>query len=129
MIHEKWIIITYTYKCMVFVVPLTPGTKPALPELLQFRCKDRKVVNIPVEIATNYTQFGTILLDDRTGSKVKSLEHEHHKNSAQINTEILRQWLNGSGKKPVTWKILVGVLRDIELSTLADNIEAIKCQV
>ena len=87
------------------------------------------MVSIPVEIATKYTQFGTLLLDDRTGSKVTSLEHEHHKNSAKINTEILRQWLNGSGKKPVTWKTLVEVLHDIELSTLAGNIEAVKCQV
>ena len=104
----------------LFAVPQTPGTKPTLPELLQ--------LNISRDIATKYFEFGTFLLDDSIGSRVRNLEHQHQRNAEQINTEILRQWVNGSGKKPVTWATLVEVLRDIELSTLADNIETVKCQ-
>ena len=45
----------------------------------------------------------------------------------QINMEVLRQWITGRGKHPVTWTTLTQVLHDIELSTLAREIEAIKC--
>ena len=45
----------------------------------------------------------------------------------EINKEILEQWITGRGKQPVTWKTLTEVLRDIELNTLAGEIEAVKC--
>ena len=41
--------------------------------------------------------------------------------------ELLRQWINGRGKQPVTWKTLAEVLHDIELSILAREIEVLKC--
>ena len=104
-----------------------PGTKPTLPELLRFTCTDKRVVNIPVEIATKYVQFGTFLLDDRNGSRVKIMTHKHHYDAEQINMEIIQEWLAGRGKQPVTWATLVEVLYDIELSTLAVEIETIKC--
>ena len=85
------------------------------------------MINIAVEISTKYHQFGTVLLDDRTGSKVRSLEYEHHYNVERINTAILREWLTGRGKEPVNWATLVEVLRDIELSALAEEIETVKC--
>jgi len=75
-----------------------------------------------VEIATKYVQFGTFLLDDRDGSKVKNIAHKHHYDPERINTEILQEWLTGRGKQPVTWATLVDVLRDSELFTLAGDI-------
>ena len=44
----------------------------------------------------------------------------------EINIEIIEEWVAGKGKHPVTWKTVTKVLRDIELSTLAEEIEAIK---
>ena len=84
------------------------------------------MVNIPVEIATKYVQFGTFLLVDRTGSRLKIMAHKHLNDAERINTEILQEWLTGRGMQPVTWATLVEVLRDIELSTLAGEIEAVK---
>ena len=104
-----------------------PGTEPTLPDLLRFTCTDGRVVSIPVEVATKYVQFGTFLLDDRNGSRVKIMAHEHLNNAEQVNIAILQEWLIGRGKKPVTWTNLVEVLRDIELSTLAGDIETVKC--
>ena len=103
------------------------GTKPTLPDLLKFTCTDGRVINIPVEIETKYVQFGTFLLDDRNGSRVKIMARKHHYDAEQINIEILQEWLTGRGKQPVTWSTLVEVLHDIELSTLAGNISATKC--
>ena len=84
-------------------------------------------MNIPVEIATKYVEFGTFLLDDRTGSRVKIMAHKHLNDAKRINTEILQEWLTERGKQPVTWATLLEVLRDIELSALATEIEAVKC--
>ena len=82
-----------------------------------------------MEISTKHIQFGIFLLDDRNGSRVKNLEYEHHYNVEEINTAILQDWVIGKGKQPVTWETLVEVLRNIKLSTLAGEIEAVKCQV
>ena len=104
------------------------GIELSLPELLHFTRTDGRKINIAVEISTKYVQFGTVLLDDKNGSRIKNLEHEHHYNVEQINTAILREWVNGKGNQPMTWATLVEVLRDIELSTLASETEAVKCQ-
>ena len=104
-----------------------PGTKPTLPELLRFTCADQRVTNIPVEIATKYVRFGIFLLNDRTGSRVKIMAHKHLNDAERINTEILQEWVTGRGRQPVTWATLVKVLHYIELSTLAGEIEAVKC--
>ena len=40
--------------------------------------------------------------------------------------EILEEWIAGRGKRPVTWSTLIEVLHDIELSTLAREIAAVK---
>ena len=47
-------------------------------------------------------------------------------NSEQASLEILEEWFAGRGKQPVTWNTLIGVLDDIELKTLAREIEAVK---
>jgi len=95
-----------------------------MPELLGFTFADRKV-SIVTEIGSKYVQFGTILLQDRTGSRVKVMAQKYLNDPERINTEILQEWLLGRGKLPVTWAILVDVLRDIGLSTLADSISTV----
>ena len=41
-----------------------------------------------------------------------------------ITAEILKEWLQGKGRKPVTWQTLVNCLRDTDLNILADVIES-----
>ena len=48
--------------------------------------------------------------------------------SEQTSMEILKEWLAGRGKHPVTWNTLIEVLHDTELCTLAREIEAVKLQ-
>ena len=100
--------------------------RPTLPELLKFTCADQKTINIAKEIGDEYKCFGTLLLEDETGQKVKSMESKHHFDPSKINTLILEEWLAGKGKQPVTWATLVEVLTDTDLSTLANNIKTCK---
>ena len=94
-------------------------------ECIRFIGRDRRI-NIPQEIGSNYYYLGLHLLDDPSGKRVRSLEREYRQNPEHINTEILWEWTTGKGKKPVSWETLIEVLRDIELGTLASEIEAVK---
>jgi hypothetical protein len=67
-------------------------------------------------------RFGTQILDDKYGNKVGLIE-EDHKSLFSMTREICRQWLAGKGKQPVSWNILIGVLEQIQLNTLAGNIK------
>ena len=96
-------------------------------ELVRFRGRERRI-NIPQEVSTKYCQFGILLLEDTNGAKVRNMEHKHQRDAEQINTEILQEWVSGKGRLPVSWATLTEVLRDVELSELASDIEAVKLQ-
>ena len=99
---------------------------PTLPNLLKFTRADKKNISIPVEIGNKYIQFGTLILEDESGTSIYSMEHKH-RDAERINMEILCEWLKGKGKQPVTWATLIEVLHDIELTTLADTVRAMQC--
>ena len=99
-----------------------------MPELMKF-CGPHGRCNICEEIGKKYVEFGTLLLEDTTGSIIQAIEWQYHYAAEWINWDILKRWIQGKGKQPVTWETLVGVLRDIQLKTLADDIEAIKLKV
>ena len=102
----------------------TTGGQPTLIELVRFRGRERRI-NIPQEVSTKYTQFGILLLEDTNGNRVFNMEHKHRGDVEQINMEILREWVNGRGKQPVSWATLTEVLRDVEFSVLAREIEEV----
>ena len=48
---------------------------------------------------------------------VEALELEHQRNAEQITQAILRRWIDGRGRKPITWRTLVDVLRECQLNS------------
>ena len=93
-------------------------------ELTAFPTRSHGKINIPEQIGAKYGDFGILLLEDSTGAQVTNIAHELRGNPKSINTHILEEWLqNGDGNRPVSWRTLVKVLRDIELGTLANDIE------
>jgi len=98
-------------------------TCPTLPKLLKFPCKGR-FINIISEIGANYTTFGILLLNDQKGTRITAIAQRHTNNADQINIEVLQEWLQGKGKKPVNWHTLIEVLKDTGLSELAKDISA-----
>ena len=66
--------------------------------------------------------FGVLLLNDQTGAEVSTIVAKYHGDAEQINLEILRLWIRGRGK-PLNWDKLIGVLKDIGLSTLAGDLQ------
>ena len=86
------------------------------------------MINVAEKISTKYHDFGILLLDDSDGTRVQNMELKHRQDAERINKEILQEWAAGRGKKPVSWETLTEVLHDIGLSTLADEIEAVKSE-
>ena len=91
-------------------------------ELLKFAGR----YNIPEEIGIKYYEFGIHLLQDDRATIIPAIALEYHYQAQWINREILRRWIQGEGKQPVTWKTLVDALQDTDMKTLAEYIEAIK---
>ena len=80
--------------------------------------------DIVTEIQNDHKHFGTLLLKDDSGNVVKGIEKaSKNGDPVDITVEILRQWLQGKGKLPVTWQTLVECLRDAKLNVAADYIE------
>ena len=91
--------------------------RPTLPELLRLK--------IPQKVGPNYKIFGTFLLNDTMGNQVDSIELASLGKPEIIVTKILQEWVGGKGAA-LTWDTLVKTLRDCELNTLADHIQATK---
>ena len=104
--------------------PLHAGDDISLLEIIRFRGRHRRI-NIPQEIGTQYFRFGACLLNDNNGARIRNMERKHMRDSEEINMDILQQWLEGSGRQPVTWATLVEVLKEADLTVLAGDIEEV----
>ena len=67
--------------------------------------------------------FGILLLNDEMGAEVNAIVSKYREDAEQINLEILRLWIEGKGK-PLSWDMLVDVLKATGLNTLAEDINA-----
>lgn len=84
------------------------------------RKKNLKIIQKTSKHYANLTMF---LLDDSNHDIVDSLNVKHHSDPVVIVTDVYKEWIAGTGKKQVTWQTLVDVLKDIELNSLAEDIE------
>jgi hypothetical protein len=100
---------------------------PTLPGLIHFPFGEHKV-SLLQEVGTKYKSFGTLLLEDTSGSKMAAIEHDVGRNVSDINYRVFQEWLSGSGRKPVSWDTLATVLQDVELCSLAKAVQEMKCE-
>lgn len=84
-----------------------------------------KNLKIIQRTSTHYEKLAMHLLDDDNLEIVDVLEEKYHHDPDKIITAVYKKWISGAGKKPVTWHTLVGVLKDIELNSLAKEIETV----
>ena len=94
-------------------------------ELLRFKGRTQ-VLNIPQTIGTATTKFGIHLLQDEMGARVASILQSTQHRTEEANQQLLVEWVQGSGKMPVSWKTLVSVLDSAELRSLAQEIREVK---
>ena len=97
--------------------------RPTIQKLQKFPVRDG-YEDIVSEIQNDFERFGSLLLDDSNGLKVKGITTAERNDPLKITTVILQQWLQGKGILPVTWQTLVKCLKEANLNTAADYIEA-----
>ena len=110
----KAIITYFPFSCTV--------DKPSLLDLKKFPGKHGRF-DVMERIGVNYPELGMFLLQDHDLSKVSSLELTWQRASLPICRDIMRDWLQGKGKLPVTYATLLHCLRDADLHSLAKDIE------
>ena len=100
----------------------TADEKPTLPELLSFPTHSG-AIDITSKVGMKYMKLGTLLLEDNDGSVMPTIRSQCQLDADSITMEIMRRWLRGKGKQPVTWRTLTDSLKSIGLSPLASSIE------
>jgi hypothetical protein len=86
---------------------------PTLPDLFRLKIHQR--------VGDRYQLFGVLLLNDKDGTKVASLDHQHKGKCEGIVMDILREWIQGNGV-PSTWPELVQALNESDLNDLAKEV-------
>ena len=109
---------------MVFFLSLslTVQQQPNLIEVTNFKTTSG-TINLAERIGVKYKSLGIQLLEDATGSITDAIEKECHFLTVDIILKIFKRWVEGRGRKPITWATLIEVLKNIQLSTLAHDIE------
>ncbi|CAI8029369.1 hypothetical protein GBAR_LOCUS16689 [Geodia barretti] len=80
-------------------------------------------IDITSKVGMKYMKLGTLLLEDNDGSIMPTIKSQCLLDADSITMEIMRRWLRGKGKQPVTWRTLTDSLKSIGLSPLASSIE------
>ena len=98
-----------------------------MSELSHLKKRNGVSIRIKQKIGSYYEELGYDLLKDDDGAITKQISDEYHSNGPRIVGEIFHRWLKGEGRHPVRWRTLIEVLRNIELSVLAKDIESCLC--
>ena len=77
-------------------------------------------MDLAIETGTDYEKFGTLLLEDKKGNKVKNIKVSERGDPVDITVEILKQWERERASYTQT---LVTCLRATTLNALADNMK------
>ena len=93
---------------------------PTLEHLIDFPLRSNESLNIIQIIAKEVDDLGIFLLSYEMTDAIKT---RFNNDLVKTTREVLHQWIQGKGKQPVTWKTFILVLRKIELSVVADQIE------
>ena len=92
-----------------------------MTDLLSFKLR-KDTIDITNEIGTDYEKFGVLLLGN--ANKVDNIKKSNQYQVKDIVVQIIKVWLKGSGKTPVTWETFVWALKESGLAVLASDIES-----
>ena len=82
----------------------------------------KKTFDVAEEIANSYDKIGGELLQDLNGNRVGNILKDNYYKTVDASVDILKEWLQGSGDRPVTWRTLIRVLKKYGKVELAQDI-------
>ena len=96
--------------------------RPDMMKLRHLELPNESSFNIVELIGDSYKEIGGELLQDSSGIKVENIRADNNYKIVGTNNDILREWLQGSGKRPVNWRTLIQVLEKYGKIILAQDI-------
>ena len=94
--------------------------RPRMTDLRYLVLPGGEKFDVAARIGRSYEKVGILLLLD--DNEVQNIWTDSLKEIEKTNVEILRRWLRGSGKQPVTWRTLIQVLVKVGSTELAKDI-------
>ena len=93
---------------------------PTLTKLMKYGEERDNIID---EIGEKYHKFGTLLLEDETGSKMRAIEDDERR-AVAINNRVLTRWIRGEGKEPTSWATLTTVLDKCGITNVIRSMKA-----
>ena len=93
-----------------------------LVKITKFKKRDGKTINILKEIGRDYHNFGIRLLNNPEGNVMTKIKDDCRGEAEAIKIKIISKWIRGTGKKPISWETLAGVMESVGLKVLAQDI-------
>ena len=97
--------------------------KPTMNLLMNLPTGSGRAIKVMQRMTSQYRSLGINLLNDEYGVITKSIITADRNQPEDIVHTVLSRWLQGEGREPRNWATLITVLCEIELTTLADDIQ------
>ena len=104
-------------------LPFFGSDRPTIAHLIELPCKGGGSIKTVQQCSSKYYNIGVFLLSDFNAHIVQSLVMEHKNVNEDIMKAVFKKWIDGTGKTPISWNTLIKVLRQVELGTLADELQ------
>ena len=82
-------------------------------------------MDIITAITQDWKNFGIYFDFDETGRTLNCIAKDYHYHSIDCCTQMMTEWLEGSGRQPATWATLIDLLKDAEMNDLAQQLVTI----
>ena len=93
-----------------------------LLNVTEFKKCDGETINILEKIGGDYSVFGIRLLNDGEANIMAEIKNNFTGEARAIKMEVITKWIRGTGKKPISWETLAGVVESMGLVDLAQDI-------
>ncbi len=102
---------------------ISSNGKPLLSQMRSFPMLDRNPTDL-VEQIPEYSGFAICILEDE-GNQLQIIKKSFGPQIQDILNQVFIDWLNGKGKKPVSWKTLIQCLQSSGYKELVRNMKAV----
>ena len=82
-------------------------------------------MDIITAITQDWKNFGIYFDFDEAGRTLNCIAKDYHYHSIDCCTQMMTEWLEGSGRQPATWATLIDLLKDAEMNDLAQQLVTI----
>ena len=97
---------------------------PSIHLLSMLKTKSGAKINIIDQVAPYWPDFALKLDFDPCGGTIQIIEKKCHHDPKDCCREVMQLWLEGKGsRQPATWKLLVEILHECDLNTLAGKVQ------